>query len=183
MEDTVTLSPPRPSHTHTPPATDRQPASREAFRDGMAHLAAAVNIITTDGPGGRAGFTATAVCSVTDSPPTLLVCLNATSSAAEIFGRNSALCVNTIAASQTEIAMAFGGKIPMPERFAGAQWHRDVSGAPVLTGASVAFDCRITDRKEIGTHIVLFCEVLAVAQAGTPSASVYFARKFHHLEA
>ena len=47
-----------------------------AFRDGMALLAGAVNVITTDGPHGRAGFTATAVCSVTDQPPTLLVCMN-----------------------------------------------------------------------------------------------------------
>ena len=51
------------------------PISREAFRDGMAKMAAAVNIITTDGPAGRAGFAATAVCSVTDSPATLLICL------------------------------------------------------------------------------------------------------------
>ncbi len=49
--------------------------SKEAFREGMSRLGAAVNIITTDGPAGRAGFTASAVCSVTDSPPTLLVCL------------------------------------------------------------------------------------------------------------
>ncbi len=38
--------------------------SQLAFRDAMSGLAAAVNVITTDGPGGRAGFTATAVCSV-----------------------------------------------------------------------------------------------------------------------
>ncbi len=47
------------------------------FRDAMSSLAAAVNVITTDGPHGRAGFTATAVCSVTDQPPTLLVCITA----------------------------------------------------------------------------------------------------------
>ncbi|WP_198511682.1 flavin reductase, partial [Bacillus subtilis] len=46
------------------------------FRNAMSRLGAAVNIITTEGPAGRAGFTASAVCSVTDSPPTLLVCLN-----------------------------------------------------------------------------------------------------------
>ena len=43
------------------------------FRDGMARLAGAVNVITTDGAAGPAGFTASAVCSVTDQPPTLLV--------------------------------------------------------------------------------------------------------------
>ena len=41
------------------------------YRDAMARLGAAVHVITTDGPGGRAGFTASAVCSVTDDPPTL----------------------------------------------------------------------------------------------------------------
>ncbi len=37
---------------------------KASFRDAMAHVGAAVNIITTDGPAGRAGFTASAVCSV-----------------------------------------------------------------------------------------------------------------------
>lgn len=45
-------------------------ADKASFRDAMAHVGAAVNIITTDGPAGRAGFTASAVCSVTDTPPT-----------------------------------------------------------------------------------------------------------------
>jgi hypothetical protein len=43
------------------------------FRNAMALLGGAVSVITTDGPAGRFGFTASAVCSVTDSPPTLLV--------------------------------------------------------------------------------------------------------------
>lgn len=55
-------------------------ADKQSFRDAMAHVGAAVNIITTDGPAGRAGFTASAVCSVTDAPPTLLVCLNRSAS-------------------------------------------------------------------------------------------------------
>ena len=50
--------------------------TRQDFRDAMARLGAAVNIITTGGPAGRGGFTASAVCSVTDEPPTLLVCMN-----------------------------------------------------------------------------------------------------------
>ena len=55
---------------------------RKEYRNAMARLGAAVNIVTTDGEGGRAGFTASAVCSVTDDPPTLLVCMNRGSSGA-----------------------------------------------------------------------------------------------------
>ena len=60
-------------------------ADKQSFRDAMAHVGAAVNIITTDGPAGRAGFTASAVCSVTDAPPTLLVCLNRSASVWPVF--------------------------------------------------------------------------------------------------
>ena len=56
--------------------------TRQDFRDAMARLGAAVNIITTGGPAGRGGFTASAVCSVTDDPPTLLVCMNRNATAA-----------------------------------------------------------------------------------------------------
>lgn len=38
--------------------------TQQLFRNAMSNLAAAVNIISTDGPAGRAGFTASAVCSV-----------------------------------------------------------------------------------------------------------------------
>ena len=48
----------------------------KVFREAMSRLGAAVHVITTDGPSGKTGFTATAVCSVSDAPPTLLVCLN-----------------------------------------------------------------------------------------------------------
>ena len=56
---------------------------QQSFRNGMSNLGAAVNVITTQGIAGQAGFTASAVCSVTDSPPTLLVCLNRSASVFE----------------------------------------------------------------------------------------------------
>nr|VUD30589.1 flavin reductase RutF in pyrimidine catabolism pathway [Raoultella sp. NCTC 9187] len=93
-------------------------ADKQSFRDAMAQVGAAVNIITTDGPAGRAGFTASAVCSVTDEPPTLLVCLNRSASVWPTFSQHQALCVNTLAAGQEPLSNLFGGKTPMAERFA-----------------------------------------------------------------
>lgn len=155
--------------------------SKAAFRDGMACLAGAVNIVTTDGAAGRSGFTASAVCSVTDDPPTLLVCLNRSSSAAPAFLEHAALCVNTVGPLHQDLAMLFGGKTPMAERFAKARWHSGVSGAPVLDRAVVSFDCIVTHRHSVGTHDVLFCEVVEVMQDPGATASAYFARRFHAL--
>jgi flavin reductase len=52
---------------------------RQEYRDGMARLGAAANIITTEGPAGRSGMTASAAVSVTDDPPTLAVSINRSS--------------------------------------------------------------------------------------------------------
>jgi flavin reductase len=151
------------------------------YREGMACLAGAVNIVTTDGPGGRAGFTASAVCSVTDTPPTLLVCINESSSAGPVFALNQAICVNTVSGAHEELAMLFGGRTPMEERFVAAQWRTGVSGAPVLQDSLVSFDCVIDSTKTVGTHRVLFCRVVDVEVGTQEGASVYFSRKFHQL--
>ena len=157
------------------------PLGKDAFREGMSRLGAAVNIITTDGPAGRAGFTASTVCSVTDSPPTLLVCLNRSSSVYDRFADNNALCVNTLKPDHEHLSRLFGGKTAMDERFAAATWSVGTSGAPVLEGATVSFDCRIANRAEVGSHTVFFCEVLAVECDQVASGLIYFDRGYHRV--
>lgn len=110
---------------------------QQTFRDAMSCMGAAVNIITTDGPAGRAGFTASAVCSVTDTPPTLLVCLNRGASVWPVFNENRTLCVNTLSAGQEPLSNLFGGKTPMEHRFAAARWQTGVTGCPQLEEALV----------------------------------------------
>lgn len=156
---------------------------RQRFRDAMARLGAAVNIVTTDGPGGRAGFTASAVCSVTDDPPTLLVCLNRNASAHPNVIANRVLCVNTLARGHETLSGLFGGKTPQEERFAAADWIELVTGAPVLSEAAVAFDCRISEIIPVSTHDILICVVERIYNNGAGHALVYFDRRYHTLEA
>src|ERR1700722_176237 len=101
-------------------AVDKQP-----YREAMARLGAAVNVITTDGPGGRAGFTASAVTSVTDTPPTLLVCANRTNDSHPAMKQNGVLCVSTLTPAQEGLSPIFAGMTEhkMDERFDGYAWH------------------------------------------------------------
>lgn len=158
-----------------------KPVTQAAFRSAMSSFAGAVNIVTTDGAHGRAGFTATAVCAVTDSPPTLLVCVNRSSSAAPAFLGNTALCVNTVGPTHHRLATDFGGKTAMEERFAGGEWFAGQTGSPVLAGAVASFDCQIKKRLVIGTHEVLFCEIVNIVEQSGTQASVWFRRQFHEL--
>src|SRR5499427_9529977 len=80
------------------------------FRDAMSRLGAAVHVVATDGPAGKAGFTATAVCSVSDTPPTLLVCLNRRSTSGPVLQTNEVFCVNTLAGDGEPVADMFAGR-------------------------------------------------------------------------
>jgi flavin reductase len=159
------------------------PVSKEIYRDAMARLGAAVNVITTDGPGGRAGFTASAVCSVTDSPPTLLVCANRSNDSYPAMKANGVLCVNTLTPDQQEHSPLFAGMTEhtMEGRFGSAAWHTLATGAPVMEGAAASFDCRIDQVVEVGTHDVFFCIVEAVETGPVHEALIYFARGYHRL--
>ena len=152
-----------------------------AFRDGMALLAGAVNVITTDGPKGLAGFTATAVCSVTDQPPTLLVCMNRGSWAHPAFEGNGVLCVNVLGAARQDVSGLFADRnVTMDERFARVGARRLATGSPVIDGALVSFDCRIVDTHTVGSHSVFYCQVEDVARGeASRSGLVYFNRGYH----
>lgn len=153
------------------------------YRNAMSRLAAAVNVITSHGAEGRCGFTASAVCSVTDTPPTLLVCMNRSVQSAAAIRASGILCVNTIGHHHEELSMAFagaGGVKDMETRFGAGEWTTLATGAPVLADATVAFDCRVVEIREVGTHDVLFCEVVAIHHAEDHGGGlVYFDRAFH----
>ena len=76
----------------------------------MSRLGAAVHVVTTAGAGGKTGFTATAVCSVSDTPAMLLVCLNRRSQSAPVLAQNGVFCVNTLAAGDEKLADMFAGR-------------------------------------------------------------------------
>jgi len=147
--------------------------SKQAYRDGMARFAAAVHIVTTGGPAGATGFTASAACSVTDDPPTLLVCLNRASDLHGIFQGNGVFCLNTLAAEQRNLAELFAHRSgsSMRQRFELPVWETLSTGAPVLRDALVCFDCKIVEVREVGTHWVIFGAVQDIKLPGTTSDS------------
>ncbi len=153
------------------------------YRDAMARLGAAVSVVTTTGIGGPRGFTASAVCSVTDDPPTLLLCLNRGSDSHDPVKANGIVCVNTLAASQEALSPLFAGftGVPQGERFESGQWTTLATGAPVLQGAVVSFDCTVASVTEVGTHTVFFCAVQAIQSGPSHEGLIYFGRAYHRI--
>ena len=150
------------------------------FREAMSRLGAAVHVVTTAGPGGKTGFTATAVCSVSDQPAMLLVCLNRRSNSAPILSQNGVFCVNTLGAGESKLADMFAGRsgVHLEERFAVGDWMALKTGSPVLASAVIAFDCRTIEIKAVASHNVLFGAVEAVRLGPAGPALVYHDRLY-----
>lgn len=152
------------------------------FRNGMSLLGGAVSIITTHGENGKCGITASAVCSVTDNPPTLLVCVNRNSWSHAHFVSNKAFCVNVLAAGHESLSGRFADKnVTMDERFTTHKWLQLETGAPALEEAVVNFDCQISDSHNVGTHTVFFGVIKSIRFGGSRSGLMYFNRNYHHL--
>jgi flavin reductase (DIM6/NTAB) family NADH-FMN oxidoreductase RutF len=160
--------------------SDKPPVERQAYRNAMSRVASSVHVVTTDGSAGRAGLTMTAVASVTDRPPTLLICVGHTASANALIKANGVFCVSTLSAGSEALADAFAGRggLTQSDRFALGTWQCLTTSAPALIGARVAFDCRVTSIIEVETHSVFFAEVLAVALGAADQALVYLDRQY-----
>src|SRR5258708_10242621 len=128
------------------------------FREAMSHLAQPVHVVTTDGPQGRAGLTASSVTSVSDTPPLMLVCVDRGSRTAAKILANGVFCINSLAAEHLALAEDFSGRTGLlpQERFRRGLWEALVTGAPMLADALAAFDCRLTEARLVATHYVLF---------------------------
>ncbi|WP_244217982.1 flavin reductase [Paraburkholderia caledonica] len=149
----------------------------------MARIGAAVNIITTTTPTGDVGMTVSAVCSVTDDPATVLVCVGRSSRQYNHFSTAGIICVNVLSHEHEALSPIFAGQgdIGMAERFTHGKWIRLVTGAPVLESAAASLDCTVSRSVDIGTHTVFFCAVQAVHLGSSGSGLVYHGRAYHRI--
>jgi len=157
--------------------------SSQDYRDAMARFAGAVHIVTTDGAAGKRGVTAIAACSVSDEPPTILVCLNRQNPSNELFVENGVFALNTLAAGQQNISNVFSGftDVASADRFSHGEWETLVTGAPVLKGALAVFDCQLIEAKEMATHRIYFGRVTGIRIGDKLEPLLYHDRKYRVL--
>jgi cob(II)yrinic acid a,c-diamide reductase len=155
----------------------------QAYRDAMARFAGAVHIITTDGAAGKRGITVIAACSVSDSPPTILACLNRENLNNDSFVANGCFALNTLAADQQKLSAAFSGLtgLSTEERFKLGHWDTIATGAPTLREAIAVFDCELIDTKDLHTHRVLFGKVTGLRIGDNLRPLLYHDRAYHVL--
>src|SRR3989441_11965075 len=75
-------------------------------------------------------MTATAVCSATADPPTVLACINRLTTTHGPVAKSKAFCVNVLRAGDWELSSTFSGSQGGDARFKSCDWTRLAPRAP-----------------------------------------------------
>lgn len=144
------------------------------LKAGMRRLAASVCIISLkDKQGIPHAMTATAVTSLSDNPPALLVCVNRQATAYKALCERQPFCVSVLHESQADLS-AYCASKSEDGRFAKGNW-KDHDGLPYLADAEANFFCHTDQVVEYGSHIIAIGKLLDVMTAATAVAPLLYA--------
>lgn len=158
---------------------NKLPESDE-FRAAMRLPATSVTIIAAGQESGRVGLTVSAVCSLSDNPPTVLACVNLRSWALPTIREARCFSVNFLSALQPSIAEHFAGRTGVhgAARFASGRWATLSTGAPTLSDALAVFDCELEHEHESTTHTILIGRVQAIQRNSAARPLIYASGAF-----
>lgn len=158
------------------------PVSSADYRNAISRFLTGVTVVTTRHAGVAHGITASAVCSVTLEPPTLLVCLNRLSATCQAVTESGRFCVNILAEGQLPIAKLFSSrstdKFAELTMLAATGYSDSTHGVPVLHGTIAHLECRVSEHTDVGTHRIFFGEVADVAASDEGAPLAYFRGQF-----
>lgn len=154
-------------------AHDTQDDLRDAMLQAMRRLAKSVSVITCIHNGQRFAMSASAVDSLSADPPSLLICINRSASIHPSLFDGADFCVNILASSQQDIALACAGRLKGEERFTAGSWNANADGVPYLANAQASVICRQDGRFEYGTHSVFIGRIEQIFIGSTVSPLVY----------
>jgi flavin reductase (DIM6/NTAB) family NADH-FMN oxidoreductase RutF len=120
--------------------------------------------VTATSDHGDCGMTVSAFCSLSLSPPLVLVCIDHAARMHTILGSASHFTVNILEESQEPIARRFSD--PDIDRLDGVAFRRGSTGAPVLSQVLATLECRKQDAYDGGDHTIFTGEVETAEIAG-----------------
>lgn len=155
----------------------------DKYRSVMRHQAGAVTIIAVGDEGNRTGLTATAVCSLTDSPPMVIACVNRNASAHSPIQLAKRFSINMLARDQNELARRFSSKkLEGEARFDADTWDTMTTGAPVLKNAIANLDCEVAQELSFDTHTIFIGRVMDCRFREDIEPLLYFRGEFWFLQ-
>jgi flavin reductase (DIM6/NTAB) family NADH-FMN oxidoreductase RutF len=153
-----------------------------AFRQGMSHLASGVAVLcATDTECVRHAMTASSVTSVSDSPPSLLVCVNKSSKMNQVLSSTQPFVVNILARQHEQISNRCARPSEPHERFEIGNWVQDqASGLYYLADVPTVFFCEKALVVCFATHDIYIANITKILIAEKIDPLLVYAKRGYH---
>ncbi|MEU5088537.1 flavin reductase family protein [Streptomyces sp. NPDC021356] len=120
-----------------------------------------VTVVTAwDGATPR-GLAVNAFSSISLDPPTVMVCVQRTSSTHDCLYRADHLAINILSTDQLDVVGTFASKAA--DKFADLDWESGPFGSPLIARSSAQMEVQIRERLQASTHTVFICRVVHAA--------------------
>ncbi len=140
------------------------------FKAAMRGLASAVCVITSRHENRANGMTATAVCSVSADPASILVVVNQSNRSHAIIRESGVFAVHVLAKGQEPLAAHFAGRPEQP--FVGVPVRSGATEVPVIEHCETVLECVVAAETDFGTHTIVVGRIVA-ARYGAAEPLLY----------
>lgn len=154
--------------------------TQEQFRAALGSFASGVTVVSTkDANGKYLGITVSAFCSVSLSPPMVLICIEKTAGSHYAFEESNVFVVSLLREGQSNISEHFASL--NEDKFSGYGFRPGIEGVPVLDNALASLECRVKFSYHGGDHSIFVGEVeKVVVDNGEPL--LYFRGSYGRFE-
>jgi len=130
----------------------------DSFRAVLGRFASGVTVVTgIDSTGRDHGMTVSAFCSVSLTPPLILVCIDHRATMHAVLPSIQHFTVNILSSDQEAIARRFADADD--KRFDGVGYTRGAHGVALLDDALAQLECKQVSLHDAGDHTIVIGEV------------------------
>jgi len=136
---------------------------KDFFRRVMGRFATGVTVVTTRYQDKLGGLTVNAFCSVSLTPPLILVCIDLASQTVQLIRESQVFAVNMLTEEQEHLSRCFAThSAERFEQFCRTPYHTAATGAPILDNTLAFIDARVVAEYPGGDHAIFLGQVVAM---------------------
>ena len=149
----------------------------DAKKTSLRMIPYGIYVLTAEDGGNIAAATVNWVTQTSFNPPLIAVALKADSGAYQIVKKTRAFALNMLGKGQQGPAFTFFKPAEKQgDKISGEPYRPGTNGAPILTNAAAAIECKVVEIVEKGDHHTVLAEVteaiVAKKPEGRPDAAV-----------
>ena len=157
-------------------STSPSPPGLELMKQVNRQFVTGVTVVTVMDEDRPRGLAVNAFSSISLDPPTVMVCIQRTSSTHDPLFRAGHLAINILSTDQVDVVNRFASR--SDDKFAGLDWSPGPFGSPVIDRSSAQMEVQIRERLQASTHTVFICRVVH-ATVSERAPMIYSAGRFY----